>query len=196
MLGTCNRGRRSEYREQYKRPEQEPNEEFKHGEKNIPPHCHLTTVVDNVFNYLLPGIVFAALAGEITHYPIVQGNIVASGFLYYFVGLVASRFGSLIIEPVLKRLSFIQFADYKDFVGASSKDPKLEVLSEVNNTYRTLCSVFSLSLLLKLYVRIEGRFPFLKGWDSIVLVVLLLIMFLFSYREQTSYIRKRIKANA
>jgi hypothetical protein len=53
MLGTGNRGRRSEYREQYQRPEQEPNEEFKRGEKNILPHCHLTTVVDKAITLIL-----------------------------------------------------------------------------------------------------------------------------------------------
>jgi hypothetical protein len=149
----------------------------------------------NVFNYLLPGIIFAILAGEIIHYPIVQRDIVTGAFLYYFLGLVVSRFGALIIEPLLKRLSFVRFADYKDFVAASKKDGQLELLSEVNNTYRTLCSLFSLLLLLKLYVKIEGRFPLLREWHATVLAVLLLIMFLFSYRKQTSYITKRIKAN-
>jgi hypothetical protein len=33
--------------------------------------------------------------------------------LYYFVGLAVSRFGSLIIEPLLKRFSFVRFAAYK-----------------------------------------------------------------------------------
>lgn len=149
----------------------------------------------NVFNYLLPGIVFAVLAGEIIHHPIVQADILTGAFLYYFVGLVVSRFGSLIIEPLLKGLSFVEFADYKDFVSVSKKDPQLEVLSEVNNTYRTLASLFSLLLLLKLYVTLEGKFPYLKGWDAAILAVLLLVMFLFSYRKQTSYITKRIKAN-
>jgi len=104
----------------------------------------------NVFNYLLPGIVFAVLAGEIIHYPIVQRDILTGAFLYYFVGLVVSRFGSLIVEPLLKALSFVKFAHYKDFVAVSHEDAKLEVLSEVNNTYRTLASLFSLLLLLKL----------------------------------------------
>jgi hypothetical protein len=149
----------------------------------------------NVFNYLLPGIVFAVLAGEIIHYPIVQRDILTGAFLYYFVGLVVSRFGSLIIEPLLKALSFVKFADYRDFVAVSQKDAKLEVLSEVNNTYRTLASLFSLLLLLKLYVKLEGRFPWLKAWDATTLAVLLLVMFLFSYRKQTSYITNRIKAN-
>ncbi len=149
----------------------------------------------NLFNYLLPGSIFAVLASNITHYPLVQRDILTGAFLYYFMGLVVSRFGSLIVEPLLKRLSVVQFADYKDFVAASKQDEKLELLSEVNNTYRTLCSLFSLLLLLKLYTKIEERFPFLKEWDATILAVILLIMFLFSYRKQTSYITKRIKAN-
>jgi hypothetical protein len=149
----------------------------------------------NIFNYLLPGIIFAILAGETIHYPIVQSDLLTGVFLYYFLGLVISRFGSLILEPLLKRVSFIKFADYKDFVGAAQKDAKLEVLSEVNNAYRTLASLFGLLLLLKLYVKLEGRFPCLKEWDATILAVLMLIMFLFSYRKQTSYITKRIKAD-
>jgi hypothetical protein len=129
------------------------------------------------------------------HYPIAQRDIVTGAFLYYFVGLVVSRFGSLVLEPLLKRVSFVRFADYRDFIAASKKDPQIDVLSEANNTYRTLCSLFSLLLLLKLYVKVEGRFPLLRDWDATVLAVLLLVMFLFSYRKQTSYITRRIKAN-
>lgn len=149
----------------------------------------------NLFNYLLPGIIFAVLASDITHYPIVQRDIFTAPFMCYFVGLVVSRFGSLVIGPLLKRLSFVRFAPYSDFVVASQKDTQLQVLSEANNTYRTLCSLFTLLLLLKLYMRVEGRLPFLKEWHATTLVVLLLVMFLFSYRKQTSFITKRIKAN-
>ncbi len=149
----------------------------------------------NLFNYLLPGIIFAVLSSELTHYSFILQDIVVGAFLYYFIGLVVSRFGSLVIEPLLKRISFLQFANYKEFVIASKKDEKIELLSEVNNTYRTLCSLFTLLILLKLYEKIELKFPVLKEWDAIILVVLLLAMFLLSYRKQTSYITKRIKAN-
>ncbi len=100
------------------------------------------------------------------------------------------------MEPILKRLSFVKFANYKDFLAASKEDRKLELLSEVNSTYRTLCSLFTLLLLVKLYEKIEGRLPLLREWHATLLVVLLLVMFLFSYRKQTSYITKRIQANA
>lgn len=149
----------------------------------------------NLFNYLLPGIVFVVLASEATRYSFIQEDIVIGAFVYYFIGLVISRFGSLVIEPLLKRVSFVQFEDYKDFVAASKKDEKIELFSEVNNTYRTLSSLFVLLLFLRLYENIEGRFPVLKDWHGLILLILLLIMFLLSYRKQTSYITKRIKAN-
>ena len=149
----------------------------------------------NLFNYLFPGILFVIVAGKVTHYSLIQQDVVIGVFLYYFIGLVVSRFGSLVIEPLLRHVSFLRFADYRDFVAASKKDEKLDLLSEVNNTYRTLCSLFTLLLLLKLYEEIETKLPFIAEWNVLVLLVVLLIMFLLSYRKQTGYISKRIKAN-
>ena len=147
----------------------------------------------NLFNYFLPGIVFTALASDTLRYSIAQRDLLTAAFLYYFAGLVISRFGSLVIEPVLKRFSFVHFSDYNDFLAASEKDGQLAVLSEANNTYRTLSSLFVLLLLLRLYGKLETRLPFLREWDATVLLVLLLVMFLFSYRKQTSYISKRVR---
>ena len=146
----------------------------------------------NLFNYLLPGIIFVVLANRFTRYSFIQHDIVIGLFLYYFIGLSISRLGSLAIEPILKRISFLQFADYDDFVTASKNDDKIELLSEVNNTYRTICSLFCMLLLLKLYEKIEGRFPVLNEWDGFVVIVLLLLIFLLSYRKQTIYLIKRI----
>jgi hypothetical protein len=149
----------------------------------------------NLFNYLLPGVIFAILVSEATPYQLLQKEIIVGVFLYYFLGIVVSRFGSLVIGPVLKALSFIKFEDYKAFVVASKKDPQIEILSEVNNTYRTFCALFTLLLLLRLYARIEARFPSLREWDATIAIVLLLIMFVFAYRNQTKFVVKRIKAN-
>jgi hypothetical protein len=149
----------------------------------------------NVFNYLLPGIVFAVLASGILQKPIGNRNIITAAFLYYFVGLVVSRFGSLVVEPLLRWLRLVDFSRYRNFVVAEKRDEKIGVLSEVNNTYRTFCAIFILLLLLRLVVRIEASFPFLRDWNTTILLSLLLILFLFSYRKQTAYITERIKAN-
>ena len=148
----------------------------------------------NLFNYLLPGVLLAVLAGETTDYSFTHENIAIGAFLYYFIGLVISRFGSLVIEPILKKVSFVKFAPYGDFIAASKEDDELEILSEANNMYRTLSSMFILLFVLRLYGKVEGNIPVLKDWNTGILMGLLLLMFLLSYRKQTEYIRKRVAA--
>jgi hypothetical protein len=149
----------------------------------------------NIFNYLLPGILFAVLASKLTIYSFVQSDIVLGVFVYYFLGLVISRFGSLVIEPILKKVKVVKFAPYSDFVAASKKDDKIEVLSEVNNMYRTLASLFVLLLVLLGYQMLQIHFPPLGQWNVYIAGALLILMFLLSYRKQTAYITKRIEVN-
>lgn len=149
----------------------------------------------NLFNYLFPGVLFCVIISKWTDVTLLQDDLITGAFLYYFIGLVISRFGSLVVEPLLIATKFIKHAEYRDFVKASKDDSKLEILSESNNMHRTLISLFVIVLTTKLYLSISVRF----GWDMqvhwIVLLIGLLSMFLFSYRKQTSYISKRIKAN-
>ena len=149
----------------------------------------------NLFNYLLPGAVFIVIADSLTSYIFWQENLIVGAFLAYFIGLIVSRFGSLIVEPILKKASFLKFADYADFILASKEDPKIEMLSEANNMYRTFCSMLILLMLLKLFELIEFRYPILKNINPYILIILLLVMFLYSYKKQTEYIVKRIKEN-
>jgi hypothetical protein len=148
----------------------------------------------NLFNYLLPGILFVIITKAFFGYSFNQENIVISVFVYYFIGLVISRFGSLIIEPLLKKISFLKFADYKNYISASKADPKIEIFSEANNMYRTFCSMFILLLFFKLYNFIVLTFVSLQKWNSYIMIGLLLILFLWSYKKQTEYIRKRIES--
>ena len=122
-------------------------------------------------------------------------NDFLGAFLYYFIGMVISRFGSLIIEPFLKWTSFLKFEDYKKYVTASQKDEKIELFSEINNTYRTVSSLFTLLLLLKVYHSLDKKYDFENPLTYSIITTLLLIMFLLSYRKQTNYISKRIKTN-
>ena len=149
----------------------------------------------NLFNFLFPGVLFSLMSSVVTRYSFLQKDIIWGFFVYYFVGLVVSRFGSLVVEPLLKQLSVLNFANYRDFVEASKNDEKITLLSEVNNSYRTLVSMFILLFLLKLYEMAEGEVVFLKKFDFIILMALLLIVFFVSYVKQTSYVKKRVEAN-
>lgn len=145
----------------------------------------------NLFNYLLPGVIFSILLEKTTNYSIIQENIVAEAFLAYFIGLLISRISSLIIEPILKKVKFVKFADYKDFVLASENDNKIELLSESNNMYRVFISLFVVLIIVNIYEQLLQQI--LGEYTNFVVTVLLLLLFLFSYRKQTNYITQRVE---
>lgn len=149
----------------------------------------------NLFNYLLPGILFVCISKKITTYDLIQDNELLGAFLYYFIGMVISRVGSLMIEPFLKWSKFIKFTPYRDFVLASRKDEKINLFSEVNNTYRTIIAMFLILLAVKGYNYLENAWGISDKFTSTFLLVSLLIIFVFSYRKQIKYISKRIDAS-
>ncbi|MDF1594180.1 MAG: hypothetical protein P1P89_21940 [Desulfobacterales bacterium] len=147
----------------------------------------------NIFNYLLPGTVFVVLADALTTFQFVQQDVILGLFLYYFIGLIISRLGSLVVEPLLKRTRIVRFAPYADFVSASKEDKSIEVLSETNNMYRTFCSLFVILIFLKIYESLVSSFPLIGRWGVEFMIMGLLGLFCFSYRKQTQYIIKRIQ---
>lgn len=147
----------------------------------------------NLFNYLLPGIIFVVLCKYFTALDLVQKDLVIGVFFYYFIGLIISRLGSLIIEPLLKKINFIVFTPYEKFISASETDSKLETLSETNNMYRTFCSLFLLICFVKIYEIMAVKWPLMSQWISWIIITCFIILFLFSFRKQTQYIKRRVE---
>jgi hypothetical protein len=111
------------------------------------------------------------------------------------LGSIISRIGSLLVEPILKRIKFLKFAPYEDFVKASKVDAKLEILSEANNMYRTVCALFiSISVVIG-YNFAACYLPWLNNVGLPLSICSLTVLYLFSYRKQTEYITKRVAAN-
>ena len=127
-----------------------------------------------------------------TDYRFIQDDIVVGLFLYYFIGLVISRIGSFVVEPVLRAARIIKFVDYDKFLKASKEDPKIEVLSETSNMYRTLCALFLLLSIVILFDRFVHLLPCCVGGVPYVVGVVVVGIFLLAYRKQTSYINRRI----
>lgn len=147
----------------------------------------------NLFNNLLPGILFVFVVTELTNFNLILENNFIGAFFYYFVGMIISRLGSLIIEPFLKWVKFVKYAEYKDFLTACEKDSKIDLLSEGNNMFRTLVSLFVAIALTVIYNKIAIHFGIPLENTSIGVIIGLLILFLFSYRKQTAFIRKRVE---
>lgn len=147
----------------------------------------------NLFINLLPGALFVVLADYTTSYTFEVDNLIVSFFLYYFVGLTISRVGSLIIEPLLVKTKFIQREDYKNYLNAEAKDKKLSEISESNNVYRSLTSLFILLFVFKGYAYLATQYSWLNSNNGVILLALLLILFLCSYKKQNTYTVKRIQ---
>ena len=96
------------------------------------------------------------------------------------------------IEPAFKKIKFLKFADYKDYISACKKDEKIDLLSEKNNSFRSISSMLALLLILKVYEWIADFYPVLNEYGIVILVFVLFIVFLFAYRKQTEYVVKRV----
>lgn len=149
----------------------------------------------NLFNYLLPGVLFAVSIEHLTNYVLIQDDIIIGLFVCYFIGLVISRVGSLVVEKVLKNARFIEFKDHKEYVEASQKDSKLDDLSEQNNVYRTIIAMLLLVALTVGYEELANQFQLFNEWKTWIVLIMLFVMFLGAYRKQTKYITVRIEKN-
>lgn len=150
----------------------------------------------NLFNNLLPGVVFSAVVTYTTSYKLLFEDVIISFFVYYFIGMVVSRVGSIVIDPLItgvliegSKPKLIKTAPYHDYIDACKVDSDIKLLSEVNNTYRTMIAGMALSI-------ITIFIDYLCIPDTILQVVvclLVLILFIFSYKQQTErYIVKRV----
>lgn len=149
----------------------------------------------NIFNNLLPGAIFCIIADQYSLIYIEQHSILNILFIYYFVGLSISRFGSIVIEPILKFSKLIKLSNYSDYIEASLIDPKIEIISESNNMFRTILSVFICLLIFSAGSNIIQCHPEYFNIFKYLLVVILIILFGLSYIKQTKYINKRIENN-
>lgn len=142
------------------------------------------------FNNLFPGALFVYLFERASHVVLSTEDIVKNIVLYYFLGLVLGRVGSIIIEPLFKFFRLVKFAPYDKFVAASKMDSKIDVLQEVANMYRTLFTV-SVIMLVSLYFmsKVNGENYVL----SQIACSLFALLFMISYTKQIRYIVNRVK---
>lgn len=147
----------------------------------------------NLLNYLFPGIIFVILLRKFTAIDLVIENDFLGMFLYYFIGLVISRIGSLFLEPLFKKIKLVSLSEYQDFIEASKKDEKIELFSEINNSYRTITSLFFCLALALFYDKYLSEYLANYDIDISLITIGLLALFMFSYKKQTSYINKRIE---
>jgi hypothetical protein len=107
--------------------------------------------------------------------------------------MVISRIGSIIIEPLYKKFKIVTFVEYKYFIKACETDPKIDILSETNNTYRTFIALFFLIGVMKIYIYLSSKSQLLNSIAPIISLLILLLLFSIAYKKQVNYIKNRVE---
>lgn len=150
----------------------------------------------DLFINLLTGSVLALLITKTTSINFADGDAIELLFSYYFLGLVVSRIGSLLIGPVLKSTKFVSYTSYTDYLHAAKRDPKLEMLSQDNNLYRSIISACVIYIATFTFDRtVYQHSHVFSGYFVLASAIFLLVLFTFAYRKQTSFISRRVNDN-
>lgn len=167
-----------------------------------------------VLNNFFPGLLFCYLLNRFTPFSISAGNEFVNIFIYYFVGMIIGRFGSLILEPILyhgdqpsdddfekimvgeeyrpKQKPFALKTPWKYYYEASKEDTTIQTLNSKKNMYRSIASLFFCFFLVKLYsITLYQQYPELNEKLLWIGALALMVFFIFSIRKQTDYIMKR-----
>lgn len=155
----------------------------------------LKNIVDKIsayrlFNYFFPGIIWVNAIESLTPLLFPEEDVLLRLFIYYFVGLLISRFGSLVVEFFYKGFGWVIYSDYGKYLEAEKSDDKIVILSSENNTYRTLLSAVVLFLMTYGLTQIPLFLDFHNSnWSTPVYLLLLIWLFSKSYNKQTSFVR-------
>jgi hypothetical protein len=159
--------------------------------------------VYEIINNVIPGSIYIVMIEYLTCFRILTGKLFFDVVLLYFAGLVISRIGSLFLEPLLrwkykKGKAFLVFAPYEDYLKAEmlDKDGRVRYLSMVNNMFLCLTATVLCILLTVLYNFLQPKI-YLLGINSnlftVIGCILLVLLFAFSYKKQTEYVKKRVE---
>ena len=110
-------------------------------------------------------------------------NVVEEIVVYYFLGLIINRIGSIIVKPFLLKINVIKEISYDEYVSAEKKDCKIKVLMETCNYYRSMLTGCLLLLIMKcvFWCPLDTSW-FQENWKGIILLGLI-TLFLAAYRK-------------
>lgn len=146
-----------------------------------------------IINNLIPGFVLFVVLKQLGFQQLNIEETWLQIVVCYILGLINSRFSSLIVEGLSRKLKFIEWRDYAKFNETKAKRPFVATLQESANMYRAFASLFLLSLLAVLYKVICENCSWMQSNGYWIVLILLFLLYIFSYRKQVNdYVIKNI----
>lgn len=148
----------------------------------------------NLVANLVPG---AALtyALHYSKFPTPSPDELGAFLLVAFVaGVTSNRLGSLVLDPFLRRIRFLEVKNYDSFVTSERVDKKLETLVANHGLYRTFFTAGAIYLLLFIISRLLPGAVLPAQAVFVLFVIAGMLVFLFAFKKEDGYIHSRIKA--
>lgn len=160
-----------------------------------------TIPIYNILTNLIPGTVLALLLNWFCGIDLfsLTDNGWFLAIMFYFIGVVNNRIGSLLLTKSRYAFGNAVKHDYKEYVRAEQKDwkegiNKLQELERMAVEYRSYAAIFFILILGKIYSYIPSvinlNVEVQKEW---LIVIGVFILFICSLRKQTRFISKRIE---
>lgn len=153
----------------------------------------MSDIVNSLFNklssyqllaILLPG---ASLLGYMKFFLCIDIKVDENVWWFllssYVTGVILSRIGSVVIEGIMKKFSYIKKYDVQKYINKRKEDDLVETLLSFANLYRSFSAVF---LTLPIISLLKG-YGVAEHCTMYILYLLLLLLFVISFYKQYGY---------
>ncbi len=147
----------------------------------------------HILSNLFPGAIFYNILIIFFNIKFVEFSFITEICIYYFIGIIFNRIGSLVIEKICREKNIIKFVKYEDYIKAVNKDTSIYSFVETADMYRTFLTGFIIMLLISLpvYVYMKGFSIYL--FIIFAILIFLIVLFFYSYKKQVGYVTKRVE---
>lgn len=147
----------------------------------------------HIFNYIFPGGLFLILCNNYLNIKVEQDKFIYFFFMAYFIGIIINRVSSLVTEKIIYFVFKIKKESHENYIKATRKDEKIEILMQDINMYRSICTMLIILLIIKV-AKMFGLYQLIdKDFLIVLLFIILIIIFICAYIKQTKYVISRVK---
>lgn len=148
----------------------------------------------DIFTNLVPGSAVLLSMDQIGLTRSSDLDVVPQVLLYYLVGMIISRFSSIVVEPVLKAIGIVKYSEYADYVFACKADPKIERIVESSNMYRSMIGASIVVCMIAIFATLPHHTaPYTNRCLWIAGSASLVTLFIISFAKQASFISQRVE---
>lgn len=145
-----------------------------------------------IVSCLVPGAMMCVFINNYFRVDFLKNDALFNIIIFYAVGVVIGRVGSIVIEPFFKNIGLIEKDNYARFIEAEERNPKLNTIDEICRFYRSLVAlmiIIIVGLIVSFFLKMYSLWI---SFGALIAAILILVLMVFAYRKQSKYTIERI----